>query len=83
MTVEEKLKKMLIDHGMFEDQAVAVMELVKADKVNESMENRWNDEAAGYPPRLFVALWMSVSNHALEYIDEKCPKAWFRPMFAS
>ena len=81
MTIEEKIEKWLFNSGMFEDQAKAVMEMVKADKANEAMEGRWGDSAEGYPDVLFSVLLMSVRDAALEYIDANCPLAWFRPMF--
>ena len=82
MTVEEKLKNMLVERGMFENQANAVMEAVKTDKGNEAMLGRWNEPANAYPETLYLVLWSSVKDAALAWIDENCPRAWFRPMFA-
>ena len=81
MTIEEKIKKWLINQGMFVDQAEAVMEMVKINQVNEAMAGRWNDVAEGYPDVIFTIVLASVKDAALEYIDTNCPQAWFRPMF--
>lgn len=81
MTVEEKLVDMLYNQGLFRPQAVEIVEHVKADKANESMAERWQDVADGYPDQIFAVLWISVKDHALQWIDENCPNAWFRPMF--
>ncbi len=80
MTVEQKLKKMLFDCGMHEDRCGAVIELVKTE-TSKSMGKHWEDAADGYPDCLLSALWLVAKHYALEYIDENCPEAWFRPMF--
>ena len=81
MTIEDKIREMLVEHGMFENDAAAVVETMKADEANEPMAHRWNDNIEDYPPSILVVLWMEARNVALEYIDANCPKAWFRPMF--
>ncbi len=83
MTLEEKFKKLLFESGMFESDAEAVMEAVKADSANKAMAGRWSDMAEGYPKALYGLLWVEVKRAALKYIDANCPQAWFRPMFAA
>ena len=82
MTVEEKLKSMLVECGMFENQADDVLVRVQADEAHEAMLGRWNEPADNYPEQLYLVLWMAVKDAALAWIDENCPRAWFRPMFA-
>ncbi len=80
MTIEEKFKKLLFDSGMCEDEAEAVIEMVKdASSVKQAM--RWGDPVEGYPAPLYELLWVEVKRAALKYIDANCPQAWFRPMF--
>ena len=81
VTIEDKFREMLFNHGMFENQAAAVVEMVKADKTNEKMKQRWQDDVEGYPSVLLSALWYSVERCALRYIDANCPEAWFRSLF--
>ena len=81
MTFEDKIKEMLVEHGMFENDAAAIVETMKADEVNEPMAHRWNDSVEDYPQSVLIILWASARATALEYIDANCPKAWFRPMF--
>ena len=81
MTIEDKIMEMLVEHGMWDNQAVAVMEMMKADEVNESMAHRWNDNVEDYPLSMLAILWMKAKGTALKYIDANCPEAWFRPMF--
>jgi hypothetical protein len=82
MTLEEFAIKHLTDNGMFDAQAKQVIESVKSAKENEAMQGRWNDDSEGYPSSMMGVLIYTVNNHAVEYIDKNCPKAWFRPIFA-
>lgn len=81
MTIEEKLVEILVSNGMFDTQAKEVLRNVKADKVNKPMRQRWNDALEDYPEILVNALWINTKQHALKWIDENAPQAWFRPMF--
>jgi len=81
MTIEEKLNSMLVENGMFDSQAAAVIERVKADEANEPMASRWKDDISDYPPQLLAVLWLTVRRIALAYIEETCPLVWFKPMF--
>ena len=81
-TIEEKLKQMLIDKGLFEDMAEEIMQQVKADDINAVMTNRWGEPVEGYPGSVLAVLWISTRDTALEWIDENLPNAWFRPLFA-
>jgi hypothetical protein len=79
-----KLRAMLCDNGMFDKDADAILERVIAADVKDtggSMANRWGTDASGYPPQLMVALLISTKAHAVEWIDEKVPQHWARPMF--
>ena len=80
-TIQEEIKTKLVDNGMFEDQADAVISAMKADESNEAMSNRWQDNPSGYPPQFLAALWFSAKGYAREYIIKNCPNAWFRPCF--
>jgi hypothetical protein len=79
MTINESLTTTLINHGLFPEQASEVMRRVRENS-DESMQNRWYDEVEGYPPQLLNILLYTAKQEALDYIDETCPKAWFRPL---
>lgn len=81
MTYKEKIKQMLSEQGMFDEDAEAVVEMVIKDDCNVAMKNRWNDDISNYPSTTRSVLWDSVCRIALEYIDKNCPKAWFRSAF--
>ena len=82
MTIAGYLKSRLVNSGLFEDMADRVIEAVKADPVNESMEDRWDDEAEGYPEGIHALMALSACQHTLKIIDAECPKHWARPIFA-
>jgi len=81
MTFEETLQGMLEGCGMFDNHAAEVIERVKADPVNVAMVGRWQDDADGYSDMIFTMMWQSAKEHALAWIDENKPMAWYRPMF--
>ena len=81
-TIKGVLIKMLVSNGMFAKQAQAVFARFQASDVSEPMDGRWDDPTEGYPLQMLAILRMGIRQEALRYIDETCPKAWFRPMFA-
>lgn len=82
MKLQEKFENMLVESGMFPEQAREVMQAVMDDEASESMRGRWQDDEEDYPSGLIAAIWYSVKDHAREWIDANCPKAWYRPLFA-
>lgn len=81
MTFEQFIHAQLFERGMFERDVKAVIERVKAAPENEPMAQRWNDDVSGYPPQMQGVAWLTAKTHALEYIVQNCPKAWFRSFF--
>ncbi len=69
----------LVQNGMFDNQAKAVVDKVMGN--NPQMEGRWGEKTTEYPQNLTNIIWLSVKHEALEFIKENCPQAWFRPMF--
>jgi len=81
MTIKEKIKELLVNNGMFENQAEDVITLVVSDKTNEAMIGRWDDDVLDYPAIMLQILWSSTRRIAIKWIDDNLPSAWFRPMF--
>jgi len=81
MSIEEKMRQMLVENGLFEQDCDAVMEIVKGFEYAKSMQNRWNDATDGYTDKALVAVWRLVKQAALEWIDANCPMAFNRSMF--
>lgn len=83
MTLENFVRGYLFQNGMFESDVQKVMELAKQDEVlKDTISERWNDSLEGYPPLFKNLLIVSINAIAVKYIDENCPLAWYRPMFA-
>lgn len=80
MTFEQYMRNALFERGMLEPWIDQVMERTKADPANEAMD-RWTDQVEGYPDQFAAFIWYSTKRHALQWIDENLPRAWFRPMF--
>lgn len=83
MTIEQKIKTMLVEYGLMPAQAEAVFAAMKTDPVNEVMQGRWEDELIDYPPEFISAAWMSACTHAVEWIDKNLPRAFYRSLFAN
>lgn len=83
ITFLSKLRSDLQSNGMFENQALEVLDrMIKAEhEAKGSMASRWNDDVEGYPEGVYTVLWLTCKHYALQYIDDVCPAAWFRPCF--
>ncbi|HUV95763.1 MAG TPA: hypothetical protein VMX14_13190 [Anaerolineae bacterium] len=82
MTIEQAIKNWLCSQGMSNSQAAAVIEMMKADEDNKSMQNRWDTMVEDYTDIVMIILLDSAKQTALEYIDANCPRAFFRSLFA-
>lgn len=79
-TVDQKCEKILTDLGMWPHEAKAVLELAKPDIEVGGYKMAWGRPASEYPVQLYAAIAMILKRIGLEYIDEHCPQAWYRPM---
>lgn len=78
-TIQSQIKKGLTDLGMFDSQADEIVKRVKNNPKIAEQNINWNTD---YPDSVYRIIWsFYVIEEAKKYIDEKCPKAWFRPMF--
>lgn len=78
-----KLFNALLEHGMMEVQAYAVMEMFLDGEKDSAMSQRWLDDPEGYPDVIYNLQWRLLTTYALKYVDEYTPKAWYRPVFLS
>jgi hypothetical protein len=81
MKIREKAVKILVEHGMFENQAIEIIERYLASPLGEPMLGRIDDDEKDCHPTLFVPVWIAIKQVALEWIDEKKPKHWARHLF--
>ncbi len=81
-TIEQEIRDLLFSCGIVSENAAdCIVESARANVANEAMQEKWQDRAADYPSMLIDALWLSTKHHALEWILENAPQAWYRPMF--
>jgi len=80
MNIEEWLTQELTTRGLWEEQSAAIMDIIKADKSARGV--RWSELVEGYPDAFRGALLMFAGSEAVAWIDENCPRAWFRSVFA-
>lgn len=83
MNFEEAIKKMLFDRGLFEDQCNEIFTRMEASPANEAMKGRWQEKTDDYPEIMLDIAWIFARKEALDFIDETCPNAWFRPLFVN
>ena len=69
----------LVSRGMFDKQADAVLESLAL--APDPMQGRWNDCIDDYPDVVLNAVSLSLDAHAVKWIEENLPNAWFKPMF--
>ncbi len=84
MTTKEKLIDMCVSRGMFETDAVKVVEsaVSEIDSFGD-YRTTWDRPAEEYPPTLYAVMFLTVQEHAIKYIDEHYPRAWFREVFVA
>jgi len=80
VTVKGKLLSYLTDNGMWETHAEQVFQRALPDLEADSRVT-WDRPAEDYPTVMYAVWIIVLKRHALEWIDEYLPKAWFRPMF--
>jgi len=83
MTTRERLKGMLTERGMFDENADEVLKeaIPRIEKSTPDYKITWDRPADEYLDAFYDSMWLSLRDVALEWIDEKAPEAWFRPMF--
>jgi len=83
MTVKERMESILIDFGMFQQQAEKVMDISipKINEISEDYKIEWDSDFEIYKEDMYVFLFSIVKPEALKWIDAHTPKAWFRENF--
>ncbi len=83
-TTREKFEKMLVDYGMFPQQAHEVMDaaIPVCDSSVDDYKFTWDRPSDEYPEALYNVVFVTtIKDVALEYIKKNCPNAWFRMIF--
>lgn len=80
-TIRATITDRLQEHGLWPQEAEAVMSAVEAAPENESMKGRWGETPDAYPPMIMTLAWLSAKTKAVEWIDENKPQHFARGMF--
>lgn len=75
MTVKEKLKETLINHGLNQNEAEKVLKKINA--FTNFQDQQWRK----YSKQFHINCWIVVKKTALEYIDNECPQHLARKCF--
>lgn len=83
MNFIETFKEQLESNGMSEADAYAVIQrMVDADATSPTkVAHRLVEDVGNYSVEFYNILWCILKTYALAYIDEKQPRAWYRPVF--
>lgn len=80
-TMYELYFQLLLNSGLFEEDAKVVMQRAQDSEVLQAMKGRWQDKASDYPTAMLPIVLMGVSAETVKWMDEECPQHWARPMF--
>ncbi len=85
VTFDQWAREQLRGKGLSQPQIDAVMIRVRAHPANDVMKSKWDEDMSSYPYKdtMEGIIWFTVRSITLEWIDETCPDAWFRPVFTT
>lgn len=83
MTVREKLEHILTEFGLFHQQAEKVMDIAvpKINEISDDYQIEWDSDWETYEDEMYNFLFSIVKPEVLKWIEEHCPKAWFKENF--
>jgi hypothetical protein len=81
MTIEQCVADHLEENGMWPDDVPTVIALIK-EEMKDTMERRWGDDIAAYPPGMKQTVLLVARSVAYKWLEENQPHAWFLPMVA-
>lgn len=79
MTLRENYEQILVDSGLFPEQATKILDTVIKDEFTYGV--KWNDDVDAYPFPMKASLLRLIFQVALERIDRSMPQAWYRQYF--
>lgn len=74
MTIRSKIEETLVNRGLWEDEAKTIVAEAEKEKSLESMQDRWDEDIAGYPSPVLAVVWVSVKHHAVEWLKANKPQ---------
>lgn len=83
MNFKKMLMLRLTEEGMFDNDAIALVDAALADKTFcPEMATRWHHEVDGYPAGISASVYTVLRPFAFKWISEHQPNTWYRPAFA-
>jgi hypothetical protein len=82
LTVKEQMLEGLTSKGLSDDEARIVFAASLERLEPKGYALSWDAPASDYPEPVYAVASVILDEMALAYIDQHCPKAWFRPMFS-
>ena len=79
MTFEELVSQYLVERGLIPEQALAVLDQVKAIVADTDMS--WGDSVSSQPSSVSAALILTARGAAVQLIDANMPLHFARAMF--
>ena len=79
-TIREKYSSMLVENGLFEDEARAVMAQAESDELTESMKGKWDQPLSALPGPALITLWISLRRIAVKWLGKNKPNHWAIPL---
>lgn len=80
LTVKERMIKKLIEEGLWDEDAVTILDEYIAD-FEGVRDVQWNSPSVGYPAVAYSAMWISLKPYVLRWIDKNAPRAFYRETF--
>lgn len=78
MTIRAKLESLLVSHGLWPDEAAAVVKEMEVSETSQPMRDRWDEHESYYPKTLIAVLWAAAKDHAVKWIDTNKPQHFAR-----
>ena len=63
-TIQERMTALLIEHGMWPEDAAVVIQKCMSDDDLQPLQKCWSDSSEGYPSYLLAAIWQAVQRQA-------------------
>ncbi len=84
-TISQYFEGELKECGLNEEDMYAAMAYVfnRNDKELSDIKQRLLDDVSGYNPMMLRLMFELIKPIVLEWCNETCPEAWFKPVFMS
>lgn len=83
MTVQQKIQDKLQERGMSQPQSEEVFNYAwqKIKGMFQDYNLTLDSPSADYPEIIYSLIFLNIRPHALNWITENKPEAWFKPAF--